>query len=64
MIAIIISVLVITLFIVMRVKAPKRPTKRGGDLEAPKDDGKYKPDDKEKGEEFEKPPKPREPQIK
>ena len=64
MIAIIISVLVITLFIVMRVKAPKRPTKRGGDLEAPKDDGKYKPDDKEKGEEFENPPKPREPQIK
>lgn len=63
--AIIISVLVITLFIVMRVKAPKIPTKRGGDLEAPKDDGKYKPDDKEKGsEEFENPPKPREPQIK
>ena len=48
MIAIIISVLVIILFIVMRVKAPKRPTKRGGDLEAPKDDGKYKPDDKKK----------------
>ena len=58
--AIIISVLAITLFVVTRGKAPKRPTKRGGDLEIPKDDGRYKPDDKEKGsEEFENPPKPR-----
>lgn len=62
--AIIISVLVITIFVVTRGKAPKRPNKRGGDLEVPKDDGKYKPDDKEKQEEFENPPKPREPQIK
>lgn len=63
--AIIISVLVITIFVVTRGKAPKRPTKRGGDLEVPKDDGEYKPDDKEKGlEEYENPPKQREPQIK
>lgn len=63
--AIIISVLVITIFVVTRGKAPKRPNKRGGDLEVPKDDGRYKPDDKEKSqEEFENPPKPREPHIK
>lgn len=57
--AIIISVLVITFFVVTKWKSPKRTTKRGGDLEIPKDDGRYKPDDKEKGEEMENPPKPR-----
>ena len=62
--AIIISVAVIAFFVITRGKAPKRPNKRGGDIEVPKDDGRYKPDDKESGEEVENPPKPREPQIK
>ena len=48
--AVIISVAVIAFFVITKVRAPKRPNKRGGDIEIPKDDGRYKPDDKESGE--------------
>ena len=64
-IIIILAVLIIVFFIATRWKAPKRGYKRGGDIELPKDDGRYKPNDKDSPpEEFENPPKGREPQVK
>lgn len=63
--AIIISLLVITFFILRRQRGVQRTNKSGGDLEPPKEDKGYKPDDKEKDvDERENPPQPREPQIK
>ena len=65
-IIIILAVLIIVFFIATRWKAPKRTNTRGGYVEPPKDDGKIpKPNDKDSPpEEFENPPKGREPQVK